>query len=187
MSTIRSSRKYLLLTPDTLTFQKKDDRNVRNIDAKEKATEQNLQVNDKNDPSVRVCPDMKESEEHVNIKTTLKQNPSDHSFDSEQSINGIGKNNTCIEDELYPGAAFTENDKKELDKKARSGQDTMKIKEKENKKEETNYFDLDIEKELEEIKESLFPTDDESYALPDANNVAGVLSKFVDKDLYNSS
>jgi hypothetical protein len=159
---------------------------VRNIDAKEKATEQNFQVNDKNDPSVRVCPDMKESEKHVNIKATIKQNPSDHSVDSEQNINGIGKNNTSIQDEFNPGAAIIEHNKKELDNKAGNGQDTTKIKEKENKKEETNHFDWDIENELEKIKESFFPTGDESYALPDADNVAEVLSKFVDKDLDNS-
>jgi hypothetical protein len=140
---------------NTHTFQHKEDKSVKN----ENNAEQNFQVNSQNGPPIGLCPDVNESEEPFNIKTSRKQISSGQVFEPEEKV----------------GTTPVEHGQKELDIKAESEQETVKNNGKDDK-------DADIEKELESIKESLFPDGDETYDLPTADNVAHILNNFMDQD-----
>ncbi|XP_060577812.1 uncharacterized protein LOC132734943 [Ruditapes philippinarum] len=137
----------------------KEDKSVKNHAEKENNAEQNFQVNSQNGPPIGLCPDVNESEEPFNIKTSLKQNSFGQVFEPEEKV----------------GTTSVEHGQKELDNKAEREQETVKNNGKDEK-------DTDIEKELESIKESFFPDGDETYDLPNADNVAYILNNFMDQD-----
>ncbi|XP_060560345.1 uncharacterized protein LOC132720270 [Ruditapes philippinarum] len=127
--------------------EEKVDNTENNMSEKVEGTEQQLQVNGKNYLSIRNSPDMKASEEHLNIR----------------------KKDFEAEKEDRSGPKIDQHDKKEL---RQSKEEREKNKTEGNRKQESHFTALDIEKELESIKESFFPTGDELYNLPTADDVA---------------
>ncbi|XP_060576830.1 uncharacterized protein LOC132734130, partial [Ruditapes philippinarum] len=156
-------------------MKNKDVKRVRNNAEKENNAEQNFQVNCQKGSSIESCPDMNECEEHFNIKQSLQQNSSDQLFDSEKSKRGNSNNNTLnahdLKYEEKIGTAQVQHGKK---------QETEKNKVKDDKR------DIDIETELDSITEWFFPVGNEIYNVPNADNVAETLNKFVHQDLNNT-
>jgi hypothetical protein len=157
---------------------------VKNDAEKENNAEQNSKINCYKGSSIELCPDMNESEEHINIKPSFLQNSTDQLFDSEKNKRDISNKNTLNIDDLKPeetiGITQVEHGKKEFDNKAEGEQETVKNMVKDDKK------DIDIKMELDSIKESFFPIGDETYSLPNAENVVDVLNKFMNQDLNNT-
>jgi hypothetical protein len=117
-----------------------------------------LQVNGENCLSIRNPSDMKASEEHLNIR----------------------KKDFKAEKEEGARPKIDKHDNKEL---RQNKEERENNKPKGNRKQEGHFNDVDIEKELESIKEQFFSTGDEIYNLPTADDVAEALNNILGQDL----
>ncbi|XP_060561132.1 uncharacterized protein LOC132720917 [Ruditapes philippinarum] len=161
--------------------------NIDNAETNATIPKQECPTTGQHGPFIRTCLDSKESENDLENNISPQENVTEqpsHTKNNKEDINN--KNESDIyeikEKEVVRAKSNIAGHDKEISE-SESKQEMVRNEKEENKIEDKCLEDLDIQKELEDICETFFPTGEETYSVKNADNFADVLHNFLDQGL----